>query len=158
MRGVALAALGLALFPAAARADYTVAAVERPTPVSAYAGHVVWSQYDASIAGYRLVEAHASTAGLVTTQLPAAPRGGPFAADVGPGPAGAAPVVYSRCATEPRLGDDQLPVWATGRACDVYELPLGATSEARVAGVSTAASSEFLPSIWRGRVAFARVY
>jgi hypothetical protein len=158
MRGVALAALGLALWPATARADFTVADSERPTPVSAYAGHVVFSRYDASIAGYRLVEAHASPAGEVTTQLAAAPRSVPFDADVGPGADGTPTVVFSRCATEPRLGADQLPIWATGRGCDVYELPLGATSETRVAGVSTAASSEYLPSIWRGRVAFARVY
>ena len=116
------------LVPAAARADFTVATVERPTPISAYAGHVIWSQYDAGIAGFRLFEAHASPAGQVTTQLAAAPRSVPFDADIGPGADGAPTVVYSRCATEPRLGADQLPIWATGRGCDVYALPLGATT------------------------------
>ena len=158
MRIAALAALALALCPAAARADFTVAAVERPTPISAYAGHVIWSQFDAGVAGYRLFEAHASPAGQVTTQLAAAPRSVPFDADIGPGADGAPTVVYSRCATEPRLGADQLPVWATGRGCDVFALALGATAETRVAGVSTGGSSEFLPSIWRDKVAFARVY
>jgi hypothetical protein len=153
---VALAVALLLFLPAAARADYSVATVEKPTPVSAYAGHIVWSQWDGS--AYRLYEAHASTTGQVTTQLAAAPRGVPFDADIGPGAAGAPTLVYSRCATEPRLGADQLPIWATGRGCDVYELPLGATAETRVAGVSTGDASEFLPSIWRGRIAFGRVY
>lgn len=153
---VVLAVAMLLFLPAAARADYTVATVEKPTPVSAYAGHIVWSQWDGS--AYRLYEAHASTTGQVTTQLAAAPRGVPFDADIGPGADGAPTVVYSRCATEPRLRADQLPIWATGRGCDVYELPLGATAEARVAGVSTGDASEFLPSIWRGRIAFGRVY
>ena len=119
----------------------------------------MWSQFDAAIAGYRLLEAHASPAGQVTTVLPVAPRSVPFDADVGPGADGAPTVVYSRCATEPRLGADQLPVWATGRGCDVYRFALGGDrARARVAGVSTGDASEFLPSIWRDRVAFGRVY
>src|SRR3954454_1833359 len=134
MRGVLLATLALTVFPAAARADFTVAAVERPTPVSAYAGRLVWSQYDASIAGFRLLEAHASPAGRVTTQLPVPPRSVPFDADVGPAADGVPTVVYSRCATEPRLGADGLPIWATGRGCDVYRLALGGAGGARVGG------------------------
>src|SRR3954468_10848784 len=106
MRGVLLATVTLLVLPVAARADFTVADVQRPTPVSAYAGRLVWSQYDASIAGFRLVEAHASPSGEVTTQLPVPPRSVPFDADVGPGANGAPTVVYSRCATEPRLGAD----------------------------------------------------
>jgi len=158
MRRALLATLALLVFPAAAQADFTVSDVERPTPVSAYAGRVVWSQYDASIAGYRLLEAHASPAGQVTTVLKVAPRSVPFDADVGPGAAGRPTVVYSRCATEPRLGADQLPVWATGRGCDVYRFTLGGVRETRVDGVSTGDASEFLPSLWRDRVAFGRVY
>jgi len=150
--------LTLLALPAVARADFTVASVQRPTPVSGYQGRLVWSQFDPAIAGYRLFEAHASPNGQVTTQLPVAPRSVPFDADVGPGADGAPTVVYSRCATEPRLGADQLPLWASGRGCDVYRLALGATAESRVAGVSTGDASEFLPSIWRNRVAFGRVY
>jgi hypothetical protein len=146
----------LLLFPATARADFTVAPVERPTPVSAYAGHLIWSQFEGG--AFALYEAHASPGGQVTTRLAAAPRGVPFDADIGPGADGTPTVVYSRCAQEPRLGADGLPIWATGRGCDVYELPLGATAEARVGGVSTGGATEFLPSIWRDKVAFARVY
>jgi hypothetical protein len=158
MLRVALALAAVMAFPAAASADFTIATVERPTPVSAYAGRVVWSHYDASIAGYRLSETHASPNGAVTTQLPVAPRSVPFDADVGPGAGGAPTVVYSRCAVEPRLGADQLPVRAAGRGCDVYRFALGGSAEARVAGVSTGGASEFLPSIWRDRIAFGRVY
>jgi hypothetical protein len=156
VRRAVLALAGLLLFPAVARADYTVATVSRATPVSAYAGHVVWSQYENG--AFRLYEAHASPAGPVTTALPVPPRAVPFDADVGPGADGTPTVVYSRCATEPRLGTDGLPVRATGRGCDVYAFALGAAAEARVAGVSTGDASEFLPTVWRDRIAFGRVY
>src|SRR4051794_15090922 len=114
-----LLVLVLVLVPAmapAARADFTVATVQRPTPISSYAGHVVWSRYDAALGAFRLMEAHASAAGQVTTALPVAARAVPFDADVGPDANGAPTVVYSRCATEPRLGvaPAGIPVWATG--------------------------------------------
>jgi hypothetical protein len=158
MRAVLPIMLALLVFPAAARADFTVSEAERPTPVSAYAGRLVWSHYDAAIAGYRLLEAHAGPAGQVTTSLPVAPRKVPFDADVGPGAGGRPTVVYSRCATEPGFGADRLPVWATGSGCDVYRFTLGGARETRVDGVSTGDASEFLPSVWRDRVAFGRVY
>jgi hypothetical protein len=104
------------------------------------------------------MEAHASPAGQVTTPLPVAPRSVPFDADVGPSADGTPTVVYSRCATaEPRLGDDGIPLWATGRGCDLFQLALGGT-EVRVDGVSTGGASEFLPTLWRDKVAFGRVY
>jgi hypothetical protein len=140
------------LFPATARADFTVATLQRPSPVSAYAGHVVWSQWDGT--AFQLTEAHASPSGLVTTALPVPRRFVPFDADIGPGPDGAPTVVYSRCATDPPLGPDGLPVWARGRGCRLFRYALGAAAEERIGG----AGSEFLPSIWRGRIAFARVY
>ena len=56
-------------------------------------------------------------------------------------------------------GPAGLPVWATGRGCDVYRFDLaGGAGEVRVPGVSTSTASEFLPSLWRSRVAFARRY
>jgi hypothetical protein len=158
VRRAVLALVLLLVLPAAARADFTVATVARPTPVSAYAGHLVFSQYDAAAGVFRLMESHASPAGQVTTPVAVAPRSVPFDADIGPGTGGAPTVGSARCATEPRLDADQLPIWATGRGCDVFELPLGAPSETRVAGVSTGDASEFLPSIWRGAIAFGRVY
>lgn len=160
-----LAVLAVLLFPATARAEFTVAIVQRPTPVTAYAGHVIWSQFDPAAGVFRLMEAHASPSGLQTTALPVAPRAVPFDADAGPGEDGAPAVVYSRCATEPRLGGVDLPapagvpVWATGRGCDVYRYELaGGPGEVLVPGVSTPTASEFLPSLWRSRVAFARRY
>ncbi|MDA0162994.1 hypothetical protein OM076_22165 [Solirubrobacter ginsenosidimutans] len=156
MRQAVLALVGLLVFPALARADYTVATVQRATPVSAYAGHVVWSQFEGG--AFHLYEAHASPARLVTNALPVPPRAVPFDADIGPGADGTPTVVYSRCSREPRAGADGLPVWATGRGCDVYAFALGAAAEARVPGVSTGGASEFLPTIWRDHVGFARVY
>src|SRR3954453_12387909 len=124
-----LAALAV---PAAARAEFTIAETSRPTPVSAYAGHLVWSQYDAALNVFRLMETHASPSGAQTTALPVPPRAVPFDADIGPDAAGAPTVFSSRAATEPQLagvaqpGPAGLPVWATARGCDVYRFRLGA--------------------------------
>src|SRR3954452_7092976 len=89
--------------PAVPHAEFTIAETARPTPVSAYAGRLVWSQYDAALGAFRLMETHASPSGSQTTALPVPPRAVPFDADVGPDADGAATVVYSRCATEPQL-------------------------------------------------------
>src|SRR3954451_8682286 len=150
--------------PAAARAEFTIAETARPTPVSAYAGHLVWSQYDPALAAFRLMETHASTSGPQTAALPVPPRRVPFDADIGPDARGAPTVVYSRCTTEPQLagvdlpGPAGLPVWATGRGCDVYRYRLGDPAETRDAQINTGSSSEFLPTLWRSRIGFARRY
>ena len=158
---VAVAVLAV---PAVAHAEYTVAETTRPTPVSAYAGSLIWSRYDTALAAYRLMQTHASPAGAQTTALPVPPRAVPFDADIGPAADGAPTVVYSRCTTEPQLagtalpGPAGLPVWGTGRGCDVYRYRLGAATETRDSEVSTAAASEFLPTLWRSRLGFARRY
>ena len=95
--------------PAVARAEFTVAETTRPTPVSAYAGSLIWSRYDAALAQYRLMETHASPAGAQTTALPVPPRSVPFDADIGPDATGAPTVVYSRCTTEPQVAGTALP-------------------------------------------------
>src|SRR6478735_5084400 len=162
MRSLAamICAIAGLVVPAVARAEYTVAETSRPTPVSAYAGSLIWSRYDAALGAYRLMETHASPAGAQTTALPVPPRAVPFDADIGPDAEGAPTVVYSRCTIEPQLagtvlaGPAGMPVWATGRGCDIYRYRLGAAGETREAGVSTAAASEFLPTLWRSRLGF----
>jgi len=91
------------------------------------------------------------------------PRSVPFDIDLGPDRRGDVVATYSRCRREPERGEGSapLPVWATGKGCDLflYSLkPGSARVETRIRGASTDESSEFLPSIWRGQVAFSRVY
>jgi hypothetical protein len=69
--------------------------------VDAFGGHVVWSDYDASIDDWRLM---ANVDG-VTQALPVAPRPTPFDVDLGPDRRGRLLAVYSRCARG--LGLDQ---------------------------------------------------
>jgi hypothetical protein len=144
-----------------AHADELIANVARPTPVGALEGRVVWSDYDALQHAYFLTQRFNG----VTARLPVRPRSVPFDVDLGLDSGGAAVAAYSRCREEPGLRHPALgtsltlmPQWSTGRGCDVYALNLGTGVETRVAGVSSAGASEFLPSISRSRIAFARVY
>ena len=148
-------------YPAAATADETLALVTRPTPVGAYAGHVVWSEYDPVTNAYFLTHRFNGT----NARLPVKPRAVPFDVDVGRNAAGDTIAAYSRCRREPGpreratgSGLTLLPQWATGRGCDVYVLSLRTNVETRVRAANSAGASEFLPSVWRDRIAFARVY
>lgn len=67
----------------------------------------------------------------------------PFDVDLGPGAAGRTVAVYSRC----RRGGD----------CDVYRFDLRTRRERLVASISSEEHSEVHPSIWRSRIAFARL-
>jgi len=165
MRRSACAALiAVAAFAAwgtAAEADELIATVARPTPVGSVAGHVVWSEYDPAPNAYFLTQRFAG----VTARLPVKPRAVPFDIDVGRSTGNDAVATYSRCRQEPvprisalRNSLTLMPQWSTGRGCDPYMLNLRTNVETRVAGAGSAGASEFLPSIWRGRIAFARVY
>ena len=148
-------------YPAAAMADETLALVTRPTPVGAFAGHVVWSKYDPVANAYFLTQRFQGA----TARLPVKPRAVPFDVDVGRNAGNDAVAAYSRCSREPGPRERatgnalaRLPQWATGRGCDLYVLNLRTNVETRARGASSAGASEFLPSVWRDRIAFARVY
>jgi hypothetical protein len=158
---VALAAQGFAATPA--WADVTLASVTRATPVSTWTDRrpvtfIAWSEFDPVADGYRLIVRHVHL--NQTEAVPIAPRPVPFDVDLGPGRHGGVVAAYSRCAKEPEAlgGFAVLPVWATGRGCDLYQFDFSSGAETKLALASTAQASEFLPSIWRGRVAFARVF
>jgi hypothetical protein len=164
MHRIAATALTLAALvasPAAARADELIATVARPTPVSALDGRVVWSDYDALANRYYLTQRVAG----ITSRLPVEPRAVPFDVDLGPDTAGRTVAAYSRCRREPPRRDPrtgnalaQLPEWRRGQGCDLYLYSFEAGREARVRHASIAAASEFLPTVWTDRIAFARVY
>jgi hypothetical protein len=153
------AALAAAVVPNAA-AETTIAQLKRPTPVSAYGGRVVWSAFDFKIGRYRLMTAAAGggAPAPVPVPVPVAPRSTPFDADLGPDSRGRPTAVYSRCPTEPRGGwRDAGLAWETSRSCDLFRFDFAAGRERHIAGPSRGDASEFLPSLWRGRLAFTRV-
>jgi len=136
-------------------------AVETPagaTKVAAYGDVVVWSERTSGGGAFRLV-AHRGPDGE-PTPLPVGERAVPFDVDLGPGPDGRPVAVYSRCAREPRALPATWPAVApaTGRGCDLFAYSFATRSERRVEGTNAPGASEFLPSIWRGRIAFARVF
>lgn len=88
--------------------------------------------------------------------LPVAPRSVPFDLDLGPDRSGATALVYSRCAQEPpptRVGDTRQRVsYAGGRGCRIYRYSFEDRRERRVPRLA-GADSEYLPSIWKDRLA-----
>jgi hypothetical protein len=151
----------LAPCAAPADADELIANVARPTPVGALGGRVVWSDYDALQGAYFLTQRFNG----ITARLPVRPRSVPFDVDLGLDSGGTVVAAYSRCRQEPGGRNQALatsltlmPQWSTGRGCDAYALNPGTGVETRVAGASSAGASEFLPSVSRSRIAFARVY
>jgi hypothetical protein len=155
-----LLALGLLATPHTALADDTIATVSRPTPLSAYAGRLAWSSYDPATREYALM----ISAGGVTSAVPVGPRSVPFDVDLGPDRNGDVVAVYSRCRHDPPRRDPaignviaQLPDWARGRGCDLYRFDFESGRETPVASANSPRASEFMPSIWRSRIAFARV-
>jgi hypothetical protein len=147
--GLCAALLGTA---PAADADVTVGTVSGPAPVSYFAGRLAWSAFDPARNGYVLYTYVAGT----TSPVPVRPRGVPFDVDLGPDEHGDTVAVYSRCGQEP--AGRGIPQWRTGRGCDIFKFNFSTGRETRVASANGARSSEFLPSIWDTRIAFARVY
>jgi hypothetical protein len=140
--------LALAVVTPARAADTLLAEVDEPTPIRAYADVQVWSTFDGTV--YRLT---IRRAGAIAT-LPVAPSRRPFDVDVGPDRAGRPLLVYARCGRD-RV--DASGAAARRRGCNIVAYSLvGGSGERPVRAVNTAAADEFAPSIWRGRIAFAR--
>jgi hypothetical protein len=134
--------VGVRETPMASNPDAELARVDRPTTASTYTGRVAYSAYDAGHGVYRLM---LGSPGSVIEAVPVAPRAVAFDVDLGPGPDGRVLAVYSRCRVEPRTG------------CDIFAYDPTTRVERRIAALSTASASEFLPSVWGNRVAFARL-
>ena len=106
--------------------------------VSAYRGRIAWSHYDSATDQWVLMT---RIRGRVR-QAPVAPRAGrPFDVDLGPNAAGNTAAVYSRC--------------RGSGGCDIYEFDFRTGKETAVSAVNTS-RSEYLPSIWKTRIAFIR--
>lgn len=141
---VLIALVMVLLLPAGAgAAETTIVYLARPSPVSEYAGTAVVSAWDATTASYHLSVVHDGR--LTRPRVDPSPR--EFDADIGPDVKGRPTVVFSRCANV---------LQRTG--CDVHLVTLTGPRAGRVrepAGVNTRAS-EYAPTLWRGRLAFAR--
>ncbi|MEA2247847.1 MAG: hypothetical protein QOH46_2376 [Solirubrobacteraceae bacterium] len=158
MKRLAIACAAAALLAPAVAAhaqDQPIATVDRPTPVAAFGGRLLWTTLDRTTGNWSLV----TRAGGVTQVVPVAPRRVAFDADLGPGPDGATVAVYSRCAQDPPSGSGFAPtLYNRGRGCDVYLYDFAAGAERRLANASSPAATEFFPTIWRNTLAFGRVY
>ncbi len=126
--------------PAAASAE-TVARPGASTAVREYQGILVFSQV--ADGGYRL--AIRRPGGPVET-LPVAGSDRPFDADIGPGRTGPQ-LVYSRC---------------EGETCDLFTYRLGSgggpAGEQAIRNANDPERHDVEPTIWRGRIAWARIY
>jgi hypothetical protein len=147
MRLGVLAVAALLALPAWAGAQ-EITQVADGVPISAHGGWVVWS---AKLRGaYRLFAWHSG----LTRELRVAPKTHPFDLDVGSDTRGRPVVTFSRCD-----GYGTATVWAArevGRACRLRVVDLLSGRE-RGAGVPEPRGvSDTMPSMWRGRVAFAR--
>ena len=123
--------------------------------IDAFAGRVVWSDYDAAIDAWRLME----NAGGVTRALPVEPRRTPFDVDLGPDGRGGVRAVYSRCARGLRF-DQPTPQEhrrAVRHGCDVYSFSFTTGRETAIERVNSHAD-EYWPSVWGSRIAFVRGY
>src|ERR687886_2242150 len=143
---LALAVAAVGAVPAAAHAD-TVAAPSAATAVKEYAGTIVFSQLDRTTNQWFLTVRRAGAA--APERLPVAPSGRAFDADIGPDSAGRPSLVYSRCSNPPGVPS----------ACDLFVYSLdGATGERPVRNANDPDHNDTHPTLWRGRIAWARDY
>jgi hypothetical protein len=132
-----------------AAAQETIDVVQRPTQVRHDAGLVLYSDWDPAIAQYRLVVRDGSGEGG-ETRLPLASQAEPFDADLGTNTAGRPAAIVSICGRE---------TGADGRSggCDLFVHTLGSARFRAVTNANTP-DAETAPTIFRGRIAFARTY
>jgi hypothetical protein len=147
--GVLAGALATAAGPAVA-APQPLAPVAVNVPISSAGGWVGWSAPVAG-GGFGLFAWHAGA----VAQLPVAARPQPFDLDLGTDAHGRPVATFSRCSVAPVVLLGRTEAWS-GAGCSVRVVDL-ATGRERAAGVPRPAGmSDTTPSMWRGRIAFAR--
>lgn len=165
MRRVLLAAIvaalagGVLVSSAAAEPPTPVlAAVSAETPISAGGGWLLWSVPVSG--GWGLDAFHDGH----TEALPVASRPQPFDVNVGTNAHGAAVATFSRCTRTPKMrdvGETQVPGGSlleprSGAGCRIHVLDLSTGHERRLGIPDPVGASDTTPSMWRGRVVFAR--
>jgi hypothetical protein len=140
---VLVAALGI---PGAASAQ-TVASTGSATVVREYAGTIVFSQFDGASGLWYLAMRRAGAADV--ERVAVAPSVTRFEADIGPDTEGRPALIYQRCSGT--------PIVPTG--CDLFVYSLaGATGERAVRNANDPNLNDVQPTLWRGRIAWTRVY
>jgi hypothetical protein len=134
---LAAATLGAA-GPAAAQgpAGERILPLAKGTDIREYAGYVLFSRWDGT--AYRL----SVLRGGAVTDLPVRPQATPFDADVGPDSSGSPSAVVSLCDV----------------SCDLHVVGFGAGETPRPVANANTGGDETDPSIWKGRLVFARTY
>lgn len=127
----------------------TLAFPTESVPIAAHGDWVAWSTR--SEGGWTLAAWHRGT----TLSLPVAPRSEPFDLDAGTDARGRTVLTYSRCTQAPARVGFAIQTWR-GRGCRVHVLDLASGRERPVRVPRTRGSSDVMPSMWGGRVAFAR--
>jgi hypothetical protein len=129
---------GALAWAAPARAQGTpVTDLSRETPVREYNGWLLFSRWDGS--AYRLSTWHQGK----TRDLPVPRSSRPFDADVGPDSDGHPSAVVSLCRD----------------SCDLFVIGFAPGDRLRpVRNANTGDHDEFAPSVWKGRLVFARRY
>jgi hypothetical protein len=142
----AVAVLAALVLPTVAAAD-TVATPGAPTGVREFAGTIVFSQFDAASNQYFLTVRRAGAA--APERLPVAPSARTFDADIGPDSNGNPELIYQRCSEPPGV--------PTG--CELFVFSLAtATGERPVRNANDPDHNDMNPTLWRGRIAWARDY
>lgn len=128
------------LLTASASAE-TVALPGAATTVREFQGNLVFSQYVPAENHYRLA---VRRAGAATPELlPVAPADRAFDADIGPDSNGRPQLIYQRC----------------DETCDLFVYSLANdTGERPVRNANDPENNDTHPTLWRGRIAWARIY
>lgn len=148
---------------AASAAPTVLAPVANDSALSAHGGWVVWSEQGAD-GRWALTAWHDGA----KTRLPVRTRTVPFDVDLGSDAHGRSVATYSRCKTEPAVsvtqagsvgyaGPNGLVNWSGAAGCHLRVLDLADGSERALQISRPHGASDTTPSMWRGRVAFARM-
>jgi hypothetical protein len=140
-----------------------LAPVGNDSALSAYGGWVVWSELEAN-GRWALTAWHRGA----KTRLPVGTRSVPFDVDLGSDAHGRVVATYSRCATEPTpipgtesvvgyASPNGLPRWSRASRCSLRVLDIATGRERALRVPRPSGASDTTPSMWRGRVAFARL-
>jgi hypothetical protein len=148
-RSLLVAPLVLALVASApaSAADTVVAHLLRPSTIRSYADIQVFSAFEGGV--YRLAIRREGQIEL----LPVTPSQAPFDVDIGPDGQGRPQLIYTRCKLERPLTE----VGANdSRGCDLFLFSLAGGGTERPVRSANTSANEFAPTLWKGRIAFAR--
>jgi hypothetical protein len=140
-RAAAVAGVAATLFAAAGAlaADPTLTTDTTAANASAHNGDVVWSRVDVGGQSHLVQRVFARP-----RDVPARPKDGLFDPDLGTSRRGHRVIVYTRCAG------------LSGQGCDIWQYDVSSRRERKVPGASSKRCSEFAPSVWISKFAFAR--